>query len=85
MHNTHTRHDTGVDGLESVKQKVLNELTEVLEGDWSVFEQYHVPLRTYGMQLLGRDEVTSETRTEWVNTAGMKAFAKARRSEHLCC
>eukprot|EP01064_Diplonema_japonicum_P000089 TRINITY_DN1005_c1_g1_i1.p1 TRINITY_DN1005_c1_g1~~TRINITY_DN1005_c1_g1_i1.p1 ORF type:complete len:336 (+),score=100.14 TRINITY_DN1005_c1_g1_i1:51-1058(+) len=69
----------GVDGLESVKTKVLDELTKVLGGDWTPFDQYHKPLRDYAMKLLGDGEISLEKRDSWVEkgaTMGMEKFAE---------
>eukprot|EP01059_Diplonema_ambulator_P006495 TRINITY_DN16182_c0_g1_i2.p1 TRINITY_DN16182_c0_g1~~TRINITY_DN16182_c0_g1_i2.p1 ORF type:complete len:332 (+),score=124.93 TRINITY_DN16182_c0_g1_i2:44-1039(+) len=69
----------GVDGVESVKNKVLDELTKVLGGDWTPFEEYHPPLKTFAMKVLGDGEITAEKRDGWVDKAakmGMEKFAE---------
>eukprot|EP01061_Rhynchopus_euleeides_P026590 TRINITY_DN43375_c0_g1_i1.p1 TRINITY_DN43375_c0_g1~~TRINITY_DN43375_c0_g1_i1.p1 ORF type:complete len:332 (+),score=160.40 TRINITY_DN43375_c0_g1_i1:42-1037(+) len=69
----------GVDGFDSVKEKVLNELTEVLDGNWTAFDQYHKPLREFAFKMLETREVTVEKRDAWVEKAasmGLEKFAE---------
>ena len=60
----------GIDGVESAKKKALDEMTKVLEGNWTPFDVYVSPFRSYAKKILG-ENIEEEKRNKWIEKAGM--------------
>ena len=71
---------TGIDGVESAKKKALDEMTKVLEGDWTPFDVYVGPFRTFAKKVLG-ESIEDEKRNKWIEKAGMFVIC----NNHLYC
>jgi len=75
---TELREKLGIKDMEEAKQRALDEMTKVLEGDWTPFDTYYGPLREYGGKMLDEDP-TPEKRSEWIEKAATFALDKLKQ------